>query len=334
MRILAALLLGSVFLPAWSGKALAVEVSIREWPVPWPESRPRDPAVAGDGRVWFVGQEGDYLAVMDPPGDGENGEPAFRRYDLPEGTGPHNVVIGPEGDPWVAGNRNHRILRVSPETGEITEYLLKNKRADPHTQRFGPNGDLWFTLQHFNAIGRLKIADGDIDLVRLPMGRVRPYGLDIDADGNPWFAEFGSNRLAQLRAGKLEVNEFPVPRWDARPRRLAVAADGHVWYVDYAGGYLGRLDPLSVRFQEWSVPAGGDARPYAMGLDGKGRPWFVQTGVDPNTLVGFDPRTRRYVAEVAIPSGAGAVRNMVWDPARSCFWFGTDADTIVRAHIR
>lgn len=29
--------------------------TLEEWQVPWLESRPRDPYVAPDGRVWFVG---------------------------------------------------------------------------------------------------------------------------------------------------------------------------------------------------------------------------------------------------------------------------------------
>jgi hypothetical protein len=37
-------------------------VAIEEWPVPWPGTRPRDPYVAPDGKVWFVGQTGDDLA--------------------------------------------------------------------------------------------------------------------------------------------------------------------------------------------------------------------------------------------------------------------------------
>ena len=41
-------------------------LQLTEWTVPWPESRPRDPAVAPDGRVWFVGQAGNYVAVLDP----------------------------------------------------------------------------------------------------------------------------------------------------------------------------------------------------------------------------------------------------------------------------
>src|SRR3712207_7491042 len=41
-------------------------VQITEWTVPWEKSRPRDPYVAPDGRVWFVGQAGNYVAVLDP----------------------------------------------------------------------------------------------------------------------------------------------------------------------------------------------------------------------------------------------------------------------------
>lgn len=333
MRVLAALLLGLMLLSAWNaGEAGVVAVSIREWTVPWPHSQPRDPAVAADGRIWFVGQNGDYLAVLDP-GGGEDGRGDFRRYDLPEGTGPHNVVIGPGGDLWVAGNRGGSIIRVSPDSGETTVHHIRGPDPDPHTQRFDPEGRLWFTLQHFNAIGHLDIESGKTGLIRLPMAHARPYGLDVAANGDLWFAEFGRNKLAKLRTGKIEIREFVMPRWNARPRRLAVAPDGGVWYVDYVGGYLGHLDPISVEFKEWPAPAGAGALPYAMALDDEGRPWFVQTGPDPNTLVGFDPRTHRYIARVPIPSGGGSVRNMTWDSARSSLWFGTDTNTIVQAEI-
>ena len=47
-------------------------VVIDEWDVPWEGSRPRDPYVAPDGRVWFVGQTADYVARLDPA-DGSTG---------------------------------------------------------------------------------------------------------------------------------------------------------------------------------------------------------------------------------------------------------------------
>ena len=46
----------------------AQEIEIAEWKVPWEESRPRDPYVAPDGKVWFVGHNspfGDLIHTLE-----------------------------------------------------------------------------------------------------------------------------------------------------------------------------------------------------------------------------------------------------------------------------
>ena len=40
--------------------------TIQEWNVPWANTRPRDPYLDRQGRVWFVGQVGDYVGMLDP----------------------------------------------------------------------------------------------------------------------------------------------------------------------------------------------------------------------------------------------------------------------------
>jgi virginiamycin B lyase len=37
--------------------------------------------------------------------------------------------------------------------------------------------------------------------------------------------------------------------------------------------------------------------------------WYSESGVKPNTLVRFDPKTKSF-SKTAIPSGGGVVRNM------------------------
>ncbi|MDH3297941.1 MAG: hypothetical protein OEM96_06670, partial [Gemmatimonadota bacterium] len=45
---------GTVVVPV---RAQSPQLRVEEWTVPWPDSRPRDPYAAPDGRVWFVGQQ-------------------------------------------------------------------------------------------------------------------------------------------------------------------------------------------------------------------------------------------------------------------------------------
>ena len=70
-----------------------------------------------------------------------------------------------------------------------------------------------------------------------------------------------------------------------------------------------------------------------MTVDDADRIWFVETGVQPNRLVGFDPKTERFFSNTPIPSGGGPVRYMIFDPKTRFIWFGSDNDTIGRVTV-
>jgi len=91
------------------------------------------------------------------------------------------------------------------------------------------------------------------------------------------------------------------------------------------------LNPLDIK--KWPVPGGTDARPYGMTVDNQNRVWFVETGLHPNRLLGFDIRTRAFMSLTEIPSGGGTVRHMFYHHPTQTIWFGTDANTIGRAKI-
>ena len=140
MKKLVAVFLVSLVWSAGVANLSAKEIEIREWEVPWENSRPRDPFVDSQGRVWFVGQRSHYVANFDVT----TGE--FTKFDLTPGTGPHNVIVDKEGDVWYSGNRAAHIGRLDPETGEIAKYPMPDPAAkDPHTMVFDDNGDIWFT---------------------------------------------------------------------------------------------------------------------------------------------------------------------------------------------
>jgi virginiamycin B lyase len=317
------------FLVPLAGAPLAAQApEIREWTVPYEESRPRDPYVAADGRVWFVGQRGNYVAALDPA----SGE--FRRFALENGALPHNLVVGPDGMIWYAGNGNGHIGRLDPATGEVRRFAMPDPAArDPHTLVFDGAGRLWFTLQGANMIGRLEPATGEVRLVSAPRPASRPYGIVVDGAGRAWVNLFGTSTLAVVDGETMRLDTVALPRPEARTRRIALTSDGAVWYVDYAGGMLGRLDPETRAVREWPLPGGAGSRPYAMAVDDRDRIWIVETGERPNQFVGFDPAREAFLARTPIPSGAGAVRHMVFHAPGREIWFGTDANTVGRAAL-
>lgn len=303
-------------------------VEVREWMVPWEQSRPRDPFVASDGRVWFVGQRSHYVANFNPESE------EFSRYDLDRGTGPHNLIVDRNNDIWYAGNLDSHIGLLDPDTGKITKIAMPQRDArDPHTLTFDSSGDIWFTVQQGNYVGRLTVEDRQVSLAKVPTGRARPYGIVVDSGDIPWVVAFGTNKLVRIDPADLTLTEIELPARDARPRRLVIDSRDNVWYADYARGSLGRYEPATGEFREWPLPSGADSRPYGMAIDRNDRIWLVETGVSPNRFVGFDIAQGEFVSVTEIPSGAGAVRHMDYYEPAGEVWFGTDTNYLGRAKV-
>jgi virginiamycin B lyase len=329
MRLLLAAALITSGLPLLGSSPLSAQVSIKEWPVPYAGSRPRDPYVDSKNRVWFVGQVGNYIAYLDP----KSGK--FRRYEIEEGTLPHNLIVDQKDMVWYAGNGNGHIGKLDPVSGKITKYPMPNPEArDPHTLVLDPKGNIWFTVQNGNFVGRLATATGKVDLMEVATPNARPYGIELDSKGRPWFNEFGSDKIATVDPATLKIKEYTMTSDRSRGRRIAITSDDRVWYVDYTRGFLGRLDPSSGQFKEWALPGGASALPYAMTSDDRDRVWLVETGSQPNRLVGFDSKAEKFFGITPIPSGGGTVRHMMYDPRSGQIWFGTDNNTIGRAQVR
>ena len=79
-------------------------------------------------------------------------------------------------------------------------------------------------------------------------------------------------------------------------------------------------------------PEGEDARPYGMTVDDKDRVWFVETGLHPNRLVGFDTKTKQLISITNIESG-GEPSTYDYHQPTETIWFGTDTNTIGRASL-
>jgi virginiamycin B lyase len=283
-----------------------VQIAVKEWDVPTPNSHPHDPAVAPDGALWYSGQMSNTLGRLDP----KTGKIQEFRLKTPD-SGPHGLVADHDGNIWFTANFKGYIGKLDPRTGQVAEYALPDKdAADPHTPVFDQKGMLWFTVQQGNDVGRLDPHSGMIILKKAPTSHALPYGIAVNSKGVLFFCEFGTNKLASINPETMEITEYPLPK-GARPRRLAITSDDRVYYSDYARGYLGAMDPTTEKTEEWPSPGGPGSEPYAITAAPDGKVWYAETGTAPNRIVGFDPKTQTFFASTPIPSGGGVVRNMV-----------------------
>lgn len=314
-----ALVSGSLAIPALVEAQATASSPLMEWPVEW-GGRTRDPHVAPDGKVWFVGQQGNYVATFDPATE------AFRRYEIEPGTNPHTVTVDREGFAWYAGNRNGRIGRIDPQSGELKIFMMPEGVVDPHTMVFDATGDLWFTAQGSNRIGRLDPATGEVDVIVPNAQPSNPYGMVLDAQGNPWAMLLRTNQTIKIDPATLAITRYEQASPQSRGRRLDITSDGMVWYVDEARGFLGRINPNTREVREWATPGGPNGNPYALTKDDRGRLWISETGPI-KQLVGFDPATERFFAIYPV---SGSIRHMNFDARTGAMWFGTDANRIGR----
>ncbi len=288
-----------------------VDVSIKEWVVPTPGSRPHDPMYAPDGSVWYSGQMANVLGRFDPK--------TFKEYKLPPKSGPHGLIPDTDGNVWYTANFAAYIGKLDPKTGEVTKYPMPDPKArDPHTPLFDGPDRIFFTLQGANMVGRLNVRTGEIKLMTSPTPKSNPYGMVINSKGVPYFVEFGANKVASIDPETLEIHEYVLPHEESRPRRVAITPDDVIYYSDYSRGYLGRFDTKTGAMTEWPSPGGPKSQPYGITIV-NGIVWYSESNTKPNTIVRFDPKTEKFQTW-AIPSGGGVVRNMVHTPDGSALW--------------
>lgn len=292
-----------------SADVATLNVKIQEWPVPTKGGHPHDPAVGTDGSLWFTEQMANKLGRLDP----KSGE--FKEYPLPgdKNAGPHGLIADKDGNIWFTANFGGYIGKLDPKTGKVTEYKMPVEKADdPHTAVFDAQGILWFTVQGGNMVGRLDPQTGKIELKEVPTEAALPYGIQVNSEGVPIFCELGTHKMGAINPKTLAIKEFALPE-EVRPRRLAIAADDTVYFTDFKSGHLGALNTTTGAVKLYASPGGPESNPYGIVITPDGMVWYSESGVHPNTIIQFNPKTQAF-ARAAIPSGGGVVRNMAATP--------------------
>lgn len=323
----AALVCAPLTAPLSGQGGVKVDVEFTDWNASTPNAHPHDPAFGLDGTLWYSGQRAQTLGRVDMA----TGQ--VREFPLPGRHGPHGLVSDRAGNIWYTGNAAGLIGKLDPKTGQVTEFKMPDPAArDPHTLIFDRNDILWFTVQGGSFVGRLDPKTGEVTLKQPPTPRAAPYGIVVLSNGTPVFDLFRTNKIGTIDPKTMEITEYALPQ-GARPRRIAVDANDIVWYTDFARGFLGRLDLKTKQVQEFPSPAGPSSQPYGISVTPDGTVWYSESGVEPNTLVRFDPATKTF-QKWNIPNGGGVVRHMVTAPNGDLLLAYSGVNKVGRVRVR
>src|SRR5207248_2721375 len=217
----------------------------------------------------------------------------------------------------------------------IDEWDVPTENSRPHDPAVAPDGALWFTEQRANKLGRLDPRTGQMKEFPLPTPGSGPHGLVADREGNIWFTAISKGYVGKLDPKTGSVKEYPTGDRRARdPHTPVFDQRGRLWFTLEQSNFIGRLDPRSseMRLAEGPSPGGAGARPYGIAVTPDGTVWYSESGLEPNTLVRFDPRTKKF-SSTPILSGGGVVRNMVATSDGRVYLAESGVNKVAIAHV-
>ena len=115
------------------------QLTITEFPVPTPNSRPYTIVPGPDGNLWFTESNGNKIGRITPAG-------AISEFAVPTGqSAPYGIAVGPDGNIWFTERFGNKIGRFSPASGQFSEFPIPTGNSQPWEIALGPDGNLWFT---------------------------------------------------------------------------------------------------------------------------------------------------------------------------------------------
>ncbi|HYC98735.1 virginiamycin B lyase family protein [Brevundimonas sp.] len=294
----AACTVGACTLPA---PATAQEVRYYELP---PGGRAHDVAVTADGQeVWWTVQRGGH-GILNP----ETGETVI--VPLGEGSAPHGVIVGPDGNAWITDGGQNAIVRVDRRTREVRVWPLPPETGpvNLNTAAFDGRGRIWFTGQT-GFYGRLDPATDDMKVWAAPRGR-GPYGITATPSGDIWYASLAGSHIAKvdLDTGAATIVEPPTPNQGAR--RIWSDSQGRLWVSEWNSGNVSVHDPRDGSWRTWKLP-GEAPKAYSVYVDETDKVWLTDFAA--NAIVRFDPVTEAFESFPSDRPGAN-VRQMLGRP--------------------
>src|SRR6266446_5385385 len=231
------------------------KVSIKEWQVPTPGSRPHDPLATRDGSLCYTGQMNNVLGRLDP----KTGR--FKEYPLKTPhSGPHGLVEDKDGNIWYTGNTGALVGKLDPKTGEIKLLTPPTPKSRPYGMAVSSKGTVFYVAFGTNKVGSVDPKTLEIREYPLPDPGSRPRRITITSDDTVWYADFSRGYLGRLDPATGKVTEWPSPSGPKSEPYGISAINDIIWYSESGTtpNTVVRFDPQTETFQSWAIPGGGN----------------------------------------------------------------------------
>ena len=299
--LLVSLAAGMTILLAAAGAAAPYETKVYDLPN---SSYIHDVAPAPGGLIWYTAQKEGALGILDP----NTGDVKFVR--LGEGSKPHGIIQGKDGNAWITDGGQNAIVRFNPKTQEVKVWKLPEETGytNLNTAAIDGDGHVWFTGQT-GIYGKLDVAKGEVKVWKAPRGR-GPYGITSTPSGDIWFVSLAGSYLGKIDRKTGETTIIDPPHPNAGSRRVWSDSKGNLWVSEWNSGHLDRYSPATGAWKSWIVP-GEKPQCYAVYVDDKDIVWVSQWGA--NATYSFDPKTETFT-EVPGTKANANVRQILGQP--------------------
>jgi streptogramin lyase len=148
-------------------------------------------AAAPDGTLWASASKSNAVFISSTAHFGFT-----TRVDLPAGSDPVGIAIGPEGNAWVAMWEAGAIDRITP-AGARTRFLLP-VGSRPNDLVLGPDGAFWILESGTGRIARMTTTGTVTGEYPVPSGETGQLGITVGPDRNIWFTDPEAAMIGRL----------------------------------------------------------------------------------------------------------------------------------------
>jgi streptogramin lyase len=260
----------------------------------------------------------------------------IREYMLPVAQDlPHDVVVEPNGDVVITGMFTHRLYRLKPESGALSEIPIPVvEQSNPRAIDRDAAGRTWVVLGQPK---RLAAVVADTQWRSWDVG-MYPHSLAVAPDGRVWFNGHFTREpelIGVVDPAGDKVTTYPVPPHPTLakgpggpiPYEIRAAPDGRIWLGELQGNRLVAFAPKTGKFRTFTMPT-PHSGPRRFDLDANGILWIPAYSA--NLLVRLDPATGKFI-EIPLPIKNALPYVARVDPRDGAIWLGTAAaDVLLR----